>query len=135
MVPTPALVEVISRLRASYVAVVVVVLSGVALATGNAAPPTSAAFWATTAFTAFVPSLAAYGLYWWLIRRIGVTSLNALLFAVAPTTAVAGAVLLGEEFSVLTALGFAVSAAAVTIVLVAERKVLTASGDRPKIAA
>ncbi|WP_411701487.1 DMT family transporter [Conyzicola sp.] len=118
-----------------HVAVVVAVLAVVALATGNAAPPTSAAFWATTAFTAFVPSLAAYALYWWLIRRIGVTSLNALLFAVAPTTAVAGAILLGEQFTALTALGFVVSAAAVTIVLVAERKVFTPTDDRSKITA
>jgi len=107
-----------------HVGVVAAALVVVALATGNAAPPASSAFWLATAFTALVPSLLAYGLYWWLIRRIGVTSLNALLFAVAPTTAVAGAIAFGEGFSAVTVLGFAVSAAAVAIVLVAER-------DRP----
>jgi drug/metabolite transporter (DMT)-like permease len=111
-----------------HVAVVAVALTIVALATGNAVPPASPAFWLTTAFTAVVPSLVAYALYWWLIRRIGVTSLNALLFAVAPTTAVAGAIAFGEEFSALTLLGFVVSAAAVAIVLVAER------GERATIA-
>ena len=104
-----------------HVAVVVVVLAVVAVATGNAAPPTSADFWLITVFTAAIPSLTAYGLYWWLIRRIGVTSLNALLFAVAPTTAIAGAIVFGETFTPLTAMGFAVSAIAVTVVLVAER--------------
>ena len=103
------------------VAVVVVVLAIVAVATGNAAPPASADFWLVTVFTAAIPSLTAYSLYWWLIRRIGVTSLNALLFAVAPTTAVAGALAFGEPFTPLTALGFAVSAVAVTVVLVSER--------------
>jgi len=104
-----------------HVVVVSVAMAVIALATGNAMPPASAAFWLASAFAAVVPSLLAYGLYWWLIRRIGVTSLNALLFAVAPTTAVAGAVAFGERFSTLTLLGFAVCAVAVTLVLVAER--------------
>ena len=106
---------------AIHVVVVAVALSVIAVSTGTAVPPASAGFWLTAGFAAAVPSLLAYSLYWWLIRRIGVTSLNALLFAVAPTTAVAGAVAFGEGFSTLTALGFAVSAVAVTIVLVGER--------------
>jgi drug/metabolite transporter (DMT)-like permease len=118
-----------------HVGVVVTVLAVVAIATGNAVPPATTTFWAVTVFTALVPSLAAYALYWWLIRRIGVTSLNALLFAVAPTTAVAGAVLLAEPFSAFTALGFVVSAGAVTVVLLAERGVFTGTDVRHKIAA
>jgi drug/metabolite transporter (DMT)-like permease len=109
-----------------HVVVVVAALAIVALATGNAEPPAGVGFWAVTAFTAAVPSLLAYGLYWWLIRRIGVTKLNALLFAVAPTTAVAGAAAFGELFSALTVLGFVVCAVAVTLVLVAESR-----GDEP----
>jgi len=113
---------------AIHVVVVAAALVVVALSTGNAVPPASTGFWLATAFTALVPSLLAYGLYWWLIRRIGVTSLNALLFAVAPTTAVAGALVFGEGFSPLTVLGFLVSGIAVTVVLVAES---SASRDRP----
>jgi drug/metabolite transporter (DMT)-like permease len=104
-----------------HVVVVTAALALIAVATGTAVPPPSATFWASTAFTAAVPSLTAYALYWWLIRRIGTTSLNALLFAVAPTTAVAGAIVFAEEFSALTAAGFTISACAVAIVLVAER--------------
>ena len=111
-----------------HVVVVAAALVVVALSTGNAVPPASTGFWLATAFTALVPSLLAYGLYWWLIRRIGVTSLNALLFAVAPTTAVAGALVFGEGFSPLTVLGFLASGIAVTVVLVAES---SASRDRP----
>jgi drug/metabolite transporter (DMT)-like permease len=103
-----------------HVAVVAAALVVIALSTGNAVPPASAGFWLATGFTALVPSLLAYGLYWWLIRRIGVTPLNALLFAVAPTTAVVGAVVFCEGFSPLTVLGFVVGGVAVTIVLVAE---------------
>ena len=105
-----------------HVVVVAAALSVIAIATGDAVPPATAGFWAVTVFTAAVPSLLAYGLYWWLIRRIGVTKLNALLFAVAPTTAVAGAIAFGEEFSALTLVGFAVCAVAVTLVLVAESR-------------
>jgi drug/metabolite transporter (DMT)-like permease len=105
-----------------HVVVVVAALAVIALVVGEAVPPADAEFWAVTAFTAAVPSLLAYGLYWWLIRRIGVTKLNALLFAVAPTTAVAGAVAFGEEFSALTLIGFVVCAVAVTLVLVAESR-------------
>ena len=39
---------------------------------------------------AVVPTLAAYGLYWWLLGRVGIAALNALLFLVAPATALAG---------------------------------------------
>ena len=110
--------------------VVAAALAVVAFLTGNAVPPASPVFWASTLFTAAVPSLLAYGLYWWLIRRIGVTSLNALLFAVAPVTAVAGAIVFGEVFSPFTAIGFVVSAIAIAVVLLAERRVLPARPSR-----
>jgi drug/metabolite transporter (DMT)-like permease len=106
-----------------HVAVAALGLAVVAAVTGSIILPSEPGFWITVAFTATVPALLAYALYWWLIRRIGITSLNALLFAVAPTTAVAGAVAFGEAFTWLTAIGFVVSAAAVALVI---------SFDRPR---
>ena len=100
-----------------HVAVAALGIGLVALATGSVTVPSEASFWVTIAFTALVPALLAYALYWWLIRRIGITSLNALLFAVAPTTAVAGTVAFGEAFTWLTAVGFVVSAVAVALVI------------------
>ena len=35
-------------------------------------------------FAALVPTVVGYGLYWWLLRRVGVTTLNALLFLAVP---------------------------------------------------
>jgi drug/metabolite transporter (DMT)-like permease len=99
-----------------------VLLAVLALATGAAVPPGDATFWLTTLFLALVPTLSAYGLYWWLLRRIGVTVLNALLFLVAPTTAVAGALLFREPFTLLTAGGFLLSAAGVALVLVSDAR-------------
>jgi drug/metabolite transporter (DMT)-like permease len=106
-----------------HVAVTAIGMTGVALMTGSIVIPSEPRFWITVAFTATVPALLAYALYWWLIRRIGITSLNALLFAVAPTTAVAGAIAFGEAFTWLTVVGFGVSAAAVALVIRFDRPV------------
>jgi drug/metabolite transporter (DMT)-like permease len=106
-----------------HVAVTAIGMTGVALMTGSIVIPSEPRFWITVAFTATVPALLAYALYWWLIRRIGITSLNALLFAVAPTTAVAGAIAFGEAFTWLTVVGFVVSAAAVALVIRFDRPV------------
>ena len=72
--------------------------------------------------SAVVPTLAAYGLYWWLLRRVGITVLNALLFLVAPTTALVGAVLLGEPLTLVTLAGFALCGIGVAVVLVTETR-------------
>ncbi|WP_423922445.1 DMT family transporter [Frigoribacterium sp. 2-23] len=92
-----------------------------AAATGALVPPTSPSFWVAVATTAVFPTLMAYGLYWWLLRRIDVTALNALLFLVAPTTAFAGALLLDEPITATTLLGFALCAGGVAAVLLTER--------------
>jgi drug/metabolite transporter (DMT)-like permease len=76
-----------------------------------------------------VPTLGAYGLYWWLLERVGITALNALLFLVAPTTAAAGALLLGERITVVTLAGFALCGAGVAVVLATERRRAAGAAD------
>ncbi|KJQ52770.1 DMT family transporter [Microbacterium sp. SA39] len=105
--------------HATVTAVALVVL---AAATGTLAPPASASFWIATALAAVFPTLSAYGLYWWLLRRIGITALNALLFLIAPFTAVAGALLLGESVTIVTVLGFLLCGVGVGMVLVSEAR-------------
>lgn len=100
-------------------AVGLVVLAAIA---GGLLPPSTASFWFAALFSAAVPTLAAYGLYWWLLRRVGITALNALLFLIAPTTAAAGAVLLGEPLTVVTLVGFALCGAGVAVVLASETR-------------
>lgn len=104
------------------VAVTAAALIPVAAVFGALAPPASAPFWLATGFAAVFPALAAYGLYWWLLRRVGITALNALLFLIAPTTALAGAILLGEPLTIVTLLGFVLCAAGVAAVLVSEAR-------------
>jgi drug/metabolite transporter (DMT)-like permease len=104
-----------------HVSVTALALVVLAVATGTLRPPLDAA----------LPTLAAYGLYWWLLRRLGVTAVNALLFLVAPTTALTGALLLGEPFSLATLGGFALSAAGSALVLGGERGRRGAAPEEP----
>ncbi|HEV7950108.1 MAG TPA: DMT family transporter [Glaciihabitans sp.] len=90
--------------------------------TGTLLPPASPLFWLNALLAAVFPTLVAYGLYWWLLRRVGITALNALLFLVAPATALAGAALLGEPLGVVTFIGFALCAAGVAAVLISESR-------------
>ncbi|MFK0240258.1 DMT family transporter [Microbacterium sp. NPDC090281] len=105
-----------------HVGVTAVALVPIAAAFGALIPPASVSFWLAAVFAAASPTLAAYGLYWWLLRRVGITALNALLFLVAPTTAAAGALLLGEPLTVITLLGFVLCAAGVAAVLASEAR-------------
>lgn len=61
-------------------------------------------------------TFGGYGLYWLLLRRIGITSVNTLMFLIAPVTAVWGALMFGESFTPFTALGLAVGILAVVVV-------------------
>jgi drug/metabolite transporter (DMT)-like permease len=105
-----------------HVVVTSVALIVIAAALSTLVPPATLTFWIATVLSAIVPTLAAYGLYWWLLRRVGITVLNALLFLVAPATALAGAVLLGEPLTRLTLAGFALCAIGVAVVLVTEAR-------------
>lgn len=105
-----------------HVSVTAVLLLVLATMTGSLVPPASWHFWIAVALTAVFPTLAAYGLYWWLLRRIGITALQALLFLIAPTTSLAGSVLLGEQMTPVTVSGFALCAAGVALVLVGDAR-------------
>lgn len=113
-----------------HVTVTALALVPVAAVFGALVPPASASFWVAVGFAAAFPTLAAYGLYWWLLRRVGITALNALLFLIAPTTALAGALLLGEPLTALTVLGFALCAGGVAAVLVSETRASRSAADR-----
>lgn len=107
---------------AIHVTVTAVLLLAVSVATGSLVPPASASFWLAVVLTALFPTLAAYGLYWWLLRRVGITALQALLFLIAPATAIAGGILLGEPLTIVTFVGFALCGLGVAAVLRGEAK-------------
>lgn len=82
---------------------------------GSGQAPT-ANFWLATAWLVVLPTFGGYGLYWLLVERIGVPSVNGLLFLVAPVTAVWGAAMFGEPLGVATVLGLALALAAAVVV-------------------
>jgi drug/metabolite transporter (DMT)-like permease len=105
----------------THAAVTLAAVALLASLAGNLAPPATPDFWISTLVIAIVPTLVAYSLYWFLLRRIGITTLNALLFLVAPTTAVAGAFLFAEPFTPATLAGLILGSAAIALVLWPER--------------
>jgi drug/metabolite transporter (DMT)-like permease len=100
-----------------HVTVTAIVCLVLAVVTGTLVPPTTASFWLSA-------------LYWWLLRRIGITALNALLFLIAPATAIAGWALLGEPMTVITLAGFALCGAGVAAVLVSEARSATPDAEQ-----
>ncbi|MCF1600315.1 DMT family transporter [Streptomyces muensis] len=93
-----------------------VLFTVLAVSAGAAGPPGDAGFWAAISWLVVLPTFGGYGLYWIILRRSGVARVNALMFLMAPVTAVWGALMFGEPFGAQTALGLAVGLAAVVIV-------------------
>jgi drug/metabolite transporter (DMT)-like permease len=83
--------------------------TAIAVLTGNAAPPATAQFWFATAWLVVLPTFGGYGLYWFLVARIGVTPVNGLMFLIAPVTSVWGAAMFGEPLTVLTVVGLSLA--------------------------
>lgn len=93
-----------------------IIFTTLALLTGSAVPPGSARFWVAMAWLIALPTFGGYGLYWYLLRRVGVTRVNTLLFLVPPVTALWGAAMFAEPFTAVTALGLGLALAATWIV-------------------
>lgn len=93
-----------------------VVFALLAAATGTLSPPADGGFWIAVAWLVVLSTLGGYGLYWVLLTRVGVTRLNALMFLMAPVTAVWGALMFGEAFSLRTAIGLGLGVLAVAVV-------------------
>lgn len=93
-----------------------VVFTGLAVATGTALPPGTARFWVAMAWLVAFSTFGGYGLYWFLLGRVGVTRVNTLMFLVPPVTTVWGAVMFGEPFTATTAGGLGLALAATWLV-------------------
>jgi drug/metabolite transporter (DMT)-like permease len=93
-----------------------VVFTGLAVGTGTIIPPADLRFWASVGWLVLFSTLGGYGLYWLLLRRSGVTVVNALMFLMAPVTAVWGAAMFGEPLGWRTGLGLVLGVLAVALV-------------------
>lgn len=94
-----------------------VALTAIAVARGAVVPPADPTFWLAVAWLVVFATFGGYGLYWIALRRSGVTTVNALMFLMAPTTAVWGALMFGEPLGPGTVAGLLVSLAAVVVVI------------------
>lgn len=90
-----------------------VVFAALAAVTGTARPPGDGSFWIAIIWLIVLSTFGGYGLYWHILKRSGVTRVNALMFGMAPVTAIWGALMFGEPFTVRTAAGLALCLAAV----------------------
>ena len=117
---TTARLSVVATL-ATHATVALVAVTLLAAVTGTLAPPATPGFWVSTVLIAVFPTLIAYALYWYLLRRLGITALNALLYLVAPATAVAGTLLFGDPFTPATLAGLLLGAGAVALVIAPAR--------------
>lgn len=92
-----------------------VAFSALAGLTGAVRPPADSTFWLAVGWLIAFSTIGGYGLYWLVLRRSGVERVNALMFLMAPTTAVWGAVMFGEPFRGQTAAGLLVCLVAVLV--------------------
>jgi drug/metabolite transporter (DMT)-like permease len=93
-----------------------VVFTGLALATGTAAPPGAGSFWVAVAWLVVLSTFGGYGLYWVLLRRVGVTAVNGLMFLVPAVTTAWGAAMFGEPVTAVTVGGLALALGACVLV-------------------
>lgn len=89
-----------------------VIFSVAGILAGAAVPPADGTFWLAIAWLTILSTLGGYGLYWVLLRRSGVTSVNTLMFLMPPVTALWGTAMYGEHFSWATAVGLAMACGA-----------------------
>jgi drug/metabolite transporter (DMT)-like permease len=105
-----------------------IVFTALAVASGSVVPPASVQFWIAMTWLMVLPTFGGYGLYWFLVERIGVTPVNSLMFLMPPVTAVWGAAMFGEPLTPVTVLGLTLALAAA---LVASRSPGRAARARP----
>ncbi|MFC7622548.1 DMT family transporter [Microlunatus sp. GCM10028923] len=111
-----------------------VVFAVLAVATGTVVPPASVRFWLAVGWLIVLPTFGGYALYWLLLRRIGVTRVNALMFLVPPVTTGWGVALYGEPFTVFTGVGLLLTVVATGLVNL-RREPAAGSPPRPLEAA
>ncbi|WP_159793228.1 DMT family transporter [Puerhibacterium puerhi] len=104
------------RALAVHCATSAAVFAGLALATGTAAPPRAASFWVAVAWLVVLSTFGGYGLCWVLLRRVGVTTVDGLMFLVPAVTTAWGAAMFAEPVTALTVVGLALALGACALV-------------------
>ncbi|MCX2964902.1 DMT family transporter [Gordonia aquimaris] len=90
--------------------------AALAIATGAVVPPMALDFWLAIGWLVVFSTLGGFGMYWVLVRRVGVTSTNTLMFLMPPVTAVWGAAMYSEPLTWTTILGLSMALGATWVV-------------------
>lgn len=101
--------------------VTAVVLGGLAAVLGRVTAPTAFDFWAAVAWLVVLASLGGYTMYVHVARTQGATVVSTMLYLTPPTTMVWAYVMFGTPLTLVAAIGLAVSAVGVVLVLRARR--------------
>ncbi|HET7901943.1 MAG TPA: DMT family transporter [Candidatus Nanopelagicales bacterium] len=94
-----------------------VVLTVVALLTGQFTAPSNAGTYVAIGWMVLVPSIAGYTLYVYVTHEAGATVVSTLLYLTPPTTMIWAYVMFGDPITAAAVLGLAVSAVGVVLVL------------------
>jgi drug/metabolite transporter (DMT)-like permease len=97
--------------------VTAVLLCSMAVAFGRATVPTAWNFWAAVIWLIVLASLGGYAMYVYVARTQGATVVSTLLYLTPPTTMLWGFLMFGTPLTLLAAVGLAVSAVGVALVL------------------
>jgi drug/metabolite transporter (DMT)-like permease len=97
-------------------AVSAVLFGGLALATGQAAPPSDGQFWLAIAWFIALSTIGGYGLYWVNLERASVTRVSSLIYLTPPTVMVWAYLMFGETIRPSGVAGLVVCLGAVLLV-------------------
>ncbi|GAB3997341.1 hypothetical protein GCM10029992_19930 [Glycomyces albus] len=85
--------------------------------TGSLAPTMTAGFWGAMAWVTLLAGLGGYGTYWIVVRRNGATAAAALLYLTPPVTMLWAWAMFGDDVTVWTWAGLAVTGFGVALTL------------------
>ncbi len=91
--------------------------------TGDLAPPASTTFWLAVAWVVVLSTFGGYGLYFWVLRRNGATTVSTWLYLTPPCTMLWAAAAFGDRPGLIAYVGTAVCAVAVVVAVRGAREV------------
>ncbi|RLV57622.1 DMT family transporter [Aeromicrobium phragmitis] len=108
------------------------IFTAMAVLAGEAIPPAATSFWVAMTWLVVLSTFGGYGLYWVLLRRAGVATVNSLMFLVPPVTTVWGATMFGEPLTAMTIGGLALALVATLLVVAPRRESSRRDGQRKR---
>ena len=97
--------------------------------TGDLAPPASTTFWLAVAWVVVLSTFGGYGLYFWVLRRNGATTVSTWLYLTPPCTMLWAAAAFGDRPGLIAYVGTAVCAVAVVVAVRGGREVSVGMGS------